>query len=310
MNATPRRVGALDLGSNSFHLQVAELPAPGVDPTGPLALLDAVRAPVRLGVLEQGRIPPEAEAAAGEALEALITQARALGCTALTAAGTAAFRDAANGAEVALRLSQRAGLPLRVLGGEDEARLIFLGVWSRVGRPGERLLAVDLGGRSTELALGDAEGLAWGVSLPLGHLREPESPAPPEARVLAALAPHRTALAGLRWDRVVCTAGTALTLVHMATLARGEPAPSRHGLRAAVPELRALLTRLRTHPAPESLPGWDTRRAATFLFGASLGVALLEQLGVPDVHSSEAALREGLLEEARRRAPDTQPAPG
>lgn len=307
---SPRVVGALDLGSNSFHLQIATLEADGALRLGP-----AHRAAVRLGALQDGAIPPEAARTADEALGDLVRTARAAGCGALLAAGTAAFRDAHNGAALARRLGATHGLDLQVLSGQDEARLIFLGTWSRAGRPGERLLVIDLGGRSTELAIGGAGGLDLGLSLPLGHLRAAEAGSDPAAWAQEALAPHTAALRATGWDRVVCTAGTALTLVHMAASARaGQALPSRDGLWAPVPALRALLGQVQATPpgARAALLGWDPRREGTLELGASALLALLEALGVPEVWTAEAALREGLLERWRRAQPeaDAAPAPG
>ena len=177
----------------------------------------------------------------------------------------------------------------------------FLGVFTRAGQPGERLLVIDMGGRSTELILGEDGGILADLSLPLGHLRE--SSLSPEDEVRAALSAADAArFSAAQVDRVVVTAGTALTLTHMAALARGEHGEERHGRAATFEELAAVAERLNTLPleARRALPGYDLRRERSLSRGAFTLVALWRALGVGRVVAGEAGLREGLIA-ARRR---------
>jgi exopolyphosphatase/guanosine-5'-triphosphate,3'-diphosphate pyrophosphatase len=294
--AAPPRVAVVDLGSNSLHLLIAALP-PGQAP----ALLAVHRAQAELGRHINGRIDPAREALTRDALAEMVGLARAWGVDVVEVAATASLRDAEDGVEVAERLSAATGARVRVLSGAEEAQATFLGVFTRAGQPGERLLVIDMGGRSTELILGEDGGILADLSLPLGHLRE--SSLSPEDEVRAALSAADAArFAAAQVDRVVVTAGTALTLTHMAALARGEHGEERHGRAATFEELAAVAERLNTLPleARRALPGYDLRRERSLSRGASTLVALWRALGVSRVVACEAGLREGLIA-ARRR---------
>ena len=294
--AAPPRVAVVDLGSNSLHLLIAALP-PGQAP----ALLAVHRAQAELGRHINGRIDPAREALTRDALAEMVSLARAWGVDVVEVAATASLRDAEDGVEVAERLSAATGARVRVLSGAEEAQATFLGVFTRAGQPGERLLVIDMGGRSTELILGEDGGILADLSLPLGHLRE--SSLSPEDEVRAALSAADAArFSAAQVDRVVVTAGTALTLTHMAALARGEQGEERHGRAATLEELAAVAERLNTLPleARRALPGYDLRRERSLSRGASTLVALWRALGVGRVVACEAGLREGLIA-ARRR---------
>ncbi len=294
--AAPPRVAVVDLGSNSLHLLIASLP-PGQAP----ALLAVHRAQAELGRHVQGRVDPAREALTRDALAEMVRLARAWGVEVVEVAATASLRDAEDGEEVAARLSAATGAQVRVLSGAEEAQATFLGVFARAGQPGERLLVIDMGGRSTELILGEDGRILADLSLPLGHLRE--SSLSPEDEVRAALsAADAQRLSAASVDRVVVTAGTALTLTHMAALARGEQGEERHGRTASFTELEAVAERLNTLPLDERrrLPGYDLRREQSLPRGALTLVALWRALGVGRVVACEAGLREGLLA-ARRR---------
>lgn len=286
----------VDLGSNSLHLLIAALPQ-GQSPT----LLAVHRAQAELGRHVHGRVDPAREALTRDALVEMVRLARAWGVDEVEVAATASLRDAEDGEEVAARLSAATGARVRVLSGAEEARATFLGVFARAGQPGERLLVIDMGGRSTELILGEDGEILADLSLPLGHLRE--SPLGPEDEVRAALREaDAQRFSAAHVDRVVVTAGTALSLTHMAALARGEQGEERHGRVARLEELEAVTSALNTLPleARRGLPGYDPRRERSLPRGASTLVALWRALGVREVVACEAGLREGLLA-ARRR---------
>lgn len=294
--AAPPRVAVVDLGSNSLHLLIAALP-----PGEPPQLLTTHRAQAELGRHVNGRVDPAREALTRDALAEMVALARSWGVERVEVAATASLRDAQDGEEVAARLTAATGAQVRVLSGAEEAQATFLGVFARSGQPGERILVIDMGGRSTELILGEDGGILADLSLPLGHLRE--SSMSPEDEVRAALGPadaQRFAAAGV--DRVVVTAGTALTLTHMAALARGEAGEDRHGRAAGIVELDEVARRLNTLPVEERrrLPGYDLRRERSLARGAATLVALWRALGVERVVSCEAGLREGLLAAKRR----------
>lgn len=165
------RVAAIDVGTNSVRLLVADVDAgPGVSS----ALHTVARAgePCRLGrgLGQSGRIADEmADRASGLVLE-FARRARHLGAKHIVLGATAALRSASNGAEVAERLASGAGVAARILTGEDEARLVYrsvvLGLGARVGR--NACVVFDLGGGSTEIISGVGPEAGRWVSLPFG----------------------------------------------------------------------------------------------------------------------------------------------
>lgn len=301
--APRRRVAVVDVGSNSLHLQLVELPA-----QGPGITLAVRRAQVTLGQLVDGRVQPARVEAAARALSDFAELAQREGCEPPVALATAGLRLASDGLEVASTLSALSGVPVRVISGQEEARLVYLGVRAGSSLPG-RTLVIDLGGRSTELAIGDGPEPEFTHSINVGHLWAQQVFARSGAEVLhqqtlELLAPALEQLPELPLSQRVVTSGTALTWLAMAHRARGgAPLNERHGLRAELPELRQVLKdwRARDVPGRRGTPGFDPRRTHTFEAGALAMQAVLG--GLPGAHvpliSSQAALREGLIEQLR-----------
>ncbi|MCP4807149.1 MAG: hypothetical protein GY913_26050 [Proteobacteria bacterium] len=274
-------IGVVDVGSNSLHLQVV---ADG-------ETIATGRSAVRLGEFEHGALRTSAIEGCLEALSAFRDQAMDLGCVAFRASGTASLRDASNAAVLLERARDELGLELRVLSGEDEARLAWRG--ARHGLGFEHGLVFDLGGRSTEIAVGRTSP-DYAVSLPLGHQSATAlgSRSDVEARMASLLAPLDVPSAPL----AAGCAGTALTLGQMAAASREEPWDDRHGLSVSRDELAGLVAALTTRD-PMSLPGVDARRVRTLPMGAVAVLALLDGLGLPGFTTSQSALREGLVQE-------------
>lgn len=147
------RVGAIDIGSNSVRLLVADVPDGG-------ALVAIARAgeACRLGrgLDRTGRIEPEIGDRAAILAFEFVRRARSLGARRIILGATAALRRAENGAEIRARIEGRTGLPVRILTGEDEARLVYEAVIGGLGTPARRTACVvfDLGGGSTEVVSG------------------------------------------------------------------------------------------------------------------------------------------------------------
>jgi exopolyphosphatase / guanosine-5'-triphosphate,3'-diphosphate pyrophosphatase len=159
-------LGCIDIGSNTTRLLVAEVTEDG------LTEVASRRAFTRIGrsVGREGRIPPEkvGETAAVAALQFRL--ARGAGCVRLAALATAAIRQAANGDELCAAVEERIGQPLEVLSGQEEARLSFVGATRTLEAPVPAPIAVvDVGGGSTEVAVGDAAGgVSWWCSAAIG----------------------------------------------------------------------------------------------------------------------------------------------
>jgi exopolyphosphatase/guanosine-5'-triphosphate,3'-diphosphate pyrophosphatase len=161
------RVCAIDVGSNSVRLLIADVKGDG-------AVTSIVRAgePCRLGrgLHHSGVIETAmADRAAGLALD-FVNRGRSLGARRFLIGATAALRDATNGEEVAARIAGRCRVPVRILTGEQEAQLVYEAVVAGLGGPARRSSCVvfDLGGGSTEVVSGFGPSAGRRTSLPFG----------------------------------------------------------------------------------------------------------------------------------------------
>jgi len=303
-----------DLGSSSFHLLVCE--------AGPGATLTPVlhrRALLNLGlnVGERGTIPRDrvaASVAAAKRLRAGLAESRA---DIVVALATAALRDAANGAEVVERLERVVGTKVMVLGGEEEARLCFIGQCAGVWTGPGPTLGMDLGGGSLEAAVGDALAVAMATSAAIGPARlrgelgtgDPLSVADQvalRARTSEAMAPIAEATAGFPGvsERTVVSGGTVRALARLATArARRRPSAGPGEVNQVelpagqVVEMAEQLARLDLR-GRLALPGMQARRAPLLPVGAAVLATAASALGVERFVVSEWGLREGAILDA------------
>jgi exopolyphosphatase / guanosine-5'-triphosphate,3'-diphosphate pyrophosphatase len=214
----PLAYACIDVGSNTTRLLVAELRG------GELRELASQRAFTRLGkcVLEEGKLSADKLAETARTVAAQAQIARDLGVRAIDVVGTAVVRDAPNSAELEAAVAEAAGVPMRVLSGEEEARLAFAGVIGTLsGAPADgRLVVVDVGGWSTEVVLGTrAAGVSWSASYRLGSGLLADvyfHSDPPDTRELAAVTAHVSeVLAPLdipRPERALAVGGSATSV--------------------------------------------------------------------------------------------------
>jgi exopolyphosphatase / guanosine-5'-triphosphate,3'-diphosphate pyrophosphatase len=298
------RLGVLDVGSNTVHLLVVDA-HPGAHPWP----AHSEKAVLRLA--EQIRPDGRLSHAGADALIAAVQTARRsaerLETEDLLAFATSAVRDATNSAEVLARVRQETGVELRVLSGEGEARMTFLAVRRWFGWSAGRLLVLDIGGGSLELAAGIDEEPDVALSVPLGAgrlTRERLHGDPPRSGDVESLfeyaqktleKPARTLLAG-GWDRPVATSKTFRTLARMA----GAP-PSAEG--PLVPRLltatglHQVLGFIRHIPSGKlaDMDGVSASRAHQLLAGAVVAEATMHRLGIDALEICPWALREGVI---------------
>jgi exopolyphosphatase/guanosine-5'-triphosphate,3'-diphosphate pyrophosphatase len=281
------------------------------------------RALLNLGfsVGARGSIPPDrvaASVAAATRLRRALDDARP---DAVVALATAAIRDATNGPDVVARLERVVGTPVRVLDGEEEARLSFggqrAGVWMGEGS----VLGLDLGGGSFEVAVGTAREVVLATSAPIGATRlqgelgtgDPLLPSDRSAirsRTVAALVPVRAALAGYPGvtARTIVSGGTARALARLATArTRGRPSGRTtevNQVELPTDQVAALASQLAGLDLRErlALPGMPPRRAPMLPLGAAILETFAVELGVDHFVVSEWGLREGALLDAISRA--------
>lgn len=183
------RVAALDLGSNSFHALIAD-----VDRAGRLAVVERAKRMPRIGegIFRTGSISSAARKSAFRALDELLPVVARHRPDAIRAVATAAVRDARNGGAFVAEVRARFGLDVRIISGDEEARLAYAGARARLGGELGYATLFDLGGGSLEAIVGDGEQIVRTASAPLGVLRalvERPLSDPPTARELGALEP-------------------------------------------------------------------------------------------------------------------------
>jgi len=311
------RVAAIDIGTNSVHLFIAD-----ISPEGQVSVVEKQRQQVELG--EGGLVDGLTPAAMERGLAAL-RQFRvacdSLDVEAIHCAATSAVREAENGVDFCRRVKAETGIHVRIISGLDEARLIYLGARPHLDFSRGRVLLVDLGGGSTEFILCDAETAYVRASLPLGHLRAAAHQAAGRSLSVGAIAEIRAwahqALAELAprvhptdVARMVGTSGTFRTLARMATLARGE-LPTEHddGLLLRADELDDLLGRLPKLSVNKlcALPGMDSRRKDSLPAGAAVIAEIMTFAQVDHLTTSAYALRDGLIVDwIQRHRPDLE----
>ncbi|MDP9073787.1 MAG: Ppx/GppA family phosphatase [Actinomycetota bacterium] len=303
------RIAALDLGSNSFHLLVAD-----AHPDGTFEPLVAEKEILRLAdiVTTEGRIGDEAASHAVEVVARFRALAESVGAEEIVACATSAFRDADDSATVVDRIEGEAGVRVNVISGKEEARLIFAAVRASVHIDPGPALALDLGGGSLELMVGDQGGMAWSTSVKLGVARltaELVRGDPPTdgdrrrltRRLTSVLAPVADEVASLDPRMLIGSSGTLNALVRMAAARRSgaEPA-SVNQLTARRKDLLAITEDMFRLTAAERqrLPGVDARRADLLPAGSLLVATVMELSGLDELTGCEWALREGIVLDA------------
>jgi exopolyphosphatase/guanosine-5'-triphosphate,3'-diphosphate pyrophosphatase len=289
----PSTVAAVDLGSNSFHLVVARLDE------GRVHVLDKLRERVRLaeGLDARRNLTAEAMERALACLTRFGQRVRELPPEAVRAAGTNTLRQAKNRASFLARAKQALGHPIEVIAGREEARLIYLGVAHSVPHDDGRRLVVDIGGGSTECALGEGfdpiatESLFMGcVSFtqryfPDGVIRRDDF----RKAELAAMLELRTferRFRGLGWKACYGSSGTALAI--------GELLRNGGITRKGLKKLRATLCE-KGHVEKLDLPGLDPERAQVLAGGLAILMGVFKRLEIETMLPASGALREGLL---------------
>ena len=162
------RLGVLDVGSNTVHLQVVDT-HPGARPNPTFNYKEELRLTEFLN--PDNRINEVGIAALRASIKNSVTQARAVQVEELLPFATSALREAANGEEIIASLNKDFEIDLQVLSGEDEAKLTFLAARRWFGWSSGRLLVVDIGGGSLEIGVGVDESPEVATSLPLGASR-------------------------------------------------------------------------------------------------------------------------------------------
>ncbi|MFE9626940.1 Ppx/GppA family phosphatase [Streptomyces sp. NPDC006527] len=299
------RLGVLDVGSNTVHLLVVDA-HPGACPQP----AHSHKAELRLAQLLDG-----SGAIGSEGVDKLITvihealqAAEDKGAEDVLPFATSAVREASNADDVLARVQAETGVELQVLTGAEEARLTFLAARRWFGWSAGKLLVLDIGGGSLEIAYGIDEEPDAAVSLPLGagRLTAGWLPGdPPDTEDIRALRRHvraeiaRTVGEFSRFgapDHVVATSKTFKQLARLAGAARSADGPytqrelKRESLEAWVPRLAGMTVAQRAE-----LPGVSEGRAGQLLAGALVAEGAMDLFDVDTLEICPWALREGVI---------------
>jgi exopolyphosphatase/guanosine-5'-triphosphate,3'-diphosphate pyrophosphatase len=301
-------VAAIDCGTNSVRLLVADLPETGA---GDGALTELIRRMeiVRLGegVDRTGRLGPAAIARTRAALADYAAEIRRLGAERVRMVATSATRDAANAGAFAAMVHETLGVAPQVVSGDEEARLSYAGAVR--GLPADArppYLVVDIGGGSTEFVTGDGE-VARAVSVDIGcvrmterHLRgDPPTPAEvaaAEADITAAVDEAVTAVDGRRAATLVGLAGSVTTVAGIALGLPAYQAERIHHARISYEDVAKVTADLLAMPRQRrlALPVMHPGRADVIGAGALILRVVMARAGVDHVIASEHDILDGI----------------
>jgi exopolyphosphatase/guanosine-5'-triphosphate,3'-diphosphate pyrophosphatase len=309
------RLGVLDVGSNTVHLLVFDAhqgarPLPAFSHKAELRLSDHLDA--------ANRLTQDCAVQLRDFVVEALRIAEDKGAQELLAFATSAVRDAANGDEILAWIESETQMDIRVLPGPDESRLTFLAARRWFGWSSGRLLMLDIGGGSLEIASGVDEEPTCAVSLPLGAARLTRdwlTGDPPSVGEVRQLRKHvraeiaataGTVMRDGRPDHAVATSKTFRQLARIAGAAPSSDGPYvRRLLRHS--DVTSLAQRLARTSAAErvQLPGVSRGRAPQLVAGAIVADAAMDLFEVPELEVCPWALREGVI----LRRLDTLPGP-
>lgn len=305
------RVAAIDCGTNSIRLLVADLPDASAGPEAPLADLSRRMQIVRLGqgVDKTGRLAPEAIERTRVALASYAAEIEKLGAERIRMCATSASRDASNAAEFREMVERTLGVAPEVVTGDEEARLSFTGAVR--GLPAdarEPYLVVDIGGGSTEFVVGTrAGGVEAAISMDIGCVRMTErhlhgdppgldEVAAAQADIAAAVDRALEAVPGRQAATLVGLAGSVTTVV---AIAQGlqEYDPSRiHHARVSYDAVAATTADLlgKSREQRLAIPVMHPGRADVIGAGALVLRVIMERAGMDSVVASEHDILDGI----------------
>jgi len=303
-NDTDIRISAIDIGSNSIRQTIAD-----VSPTGVIRVVDELKAAPRLGagLYERGSLNEIAVQNALSTLSRMATLANQLGVERTEVVATSAVRDASNGEQFLKLVRAETGLAVRILRGDDEARLSFRSALAHFDLGVGRAVVMDIGGGSLELAL-SADGLVERlISLPFGAIRMTEQyvGAPLKKKGMRKLRKRvrrelRRTVAARHWhaSRIICSGGTFTSLAAIYLARTGiENAKTVHGTVIPRVELEHIVDMLHSMPMEERqrVPGLSAARADIIVGGLAVAAEVAARVEARELVISGYGIREGIL---------------
>jgi len=295
------RLGVLDVGSNTVHLQVVDA-SPGARPNPNINYKEEVRLAEYLSA--DGFLSAEGTRLLREAIRRSLNEAKKVETEELLPFATSALREAKNGPDIIAKINEDFQIDLQVLSGEDEAKITFLAARRWYGWSSGRLLMVDIGGGSLELAVGVNEVPDVAMSLPLGASRLTKNHLEGDpftkksirnlrdyieanlAEVLPTLLMHQET------DRAIATSKTLRTLARLC----GDWIDG-NGKKLRIDSLRKITPKLAdmTQEQRSELPGVSITRARQITAGAFVAESVMRSLDIDELEICPWALREGII---------------
>jgi exopolyphosphatase/guanosine-5'-triphosphate,3'-diphosphate pyrophosphatase len=307
------RVAAIDCGTNSIRLLVADVPPAGAH-TELLRRMEVVR--LGQGVDATGRLAADAIERTRKVLAEYADQARDLGVTSVRMVATSATRDAANRQDFEDMVRATLGQSPDVIPGREEADLSFLGATASLDAaaaahgnppPSPPFLVVDIGGGSTEFVLGDATGVRAARSVDIGCVRLTERHLhddPPTAEqvrraeddIRAALADVRAEVPVAEAASLIGLAGSVTTVAALALELPAYDADAIHGARISLDDVREVTADLlaATRASRAAMPVMHPGRVDVIGAGASILRVLMDEFGLAEVVVSEHDILDGI----------------
>ena len=295
------RLGVLDVGSNTVHLQVVDA-HPGARPSP--ATNQKVELRLHEYLNKEGEITAEGVALLEESIADAISHAKEFQTEEILAFATSAIRDAKNGKEILDQINKKFEIDLQVLSGDDEAQMTFLAVRRWLGWSSGRLLVLDIGGGSLEIAVGDDERAEATISLPLGAsrlTREYLDSDPHTSKEIKALETYVFEAIKVSLpediskhiaDHFVATSKTFRTLARLGEhWFEDNPKYLKiNSLTKMIPKLQDMSNKQRAE-----LPGVSQSRARQIVAGAIVARNVMERLHINELEICPWALREGIV---------------
>ena len=295
------RLGVLDVGSNTVHLQVVDT-SPGARPNPTFNYKEELR--LTQYIDENNLVSEEGIRKLRECIQRAIAQSASVKTQELLPFATSALREASNGEEIISSINKDFRIDLQVLTGDEEAKLTFLAARRWFGWSSGRLLVIDIGGGSLEMAVGIDETPEVATSLPLGAARLTKNFLKGDQytdkslrtlrdhienkleQVLPSLVKHQDT------DRAIATSKTLRTIARLS----GDWFDG-NGKNITIDAIRKISTKLSEMKESEraKLPGVSENRASQIVAGALVAESVMRNLDIKELEICPWALREGLV---------------
>ena len=295
------RLGVLDVGSNTVHLQIVDT-SPGARPNPTFNYKEELK--LTQYISEDNLVSDEGIEKLRSSIKRAIEQSASVQTQELLPFATSALREASNGEEIINSINKDFKIDLQVLSGEEEAKLTFLAARRWFGWSSGRLLVIDIGGGSLEMAVGVDESPEIATSLPLGAARltknflkgDPYTDKSIRAlrdhienkleQILPSLVKHQDT------DRAIATSKTLRTLARLS----GDWFDG-NGKNITVEAIRKISAKLSEmdESARAKLPGVSENRASQIVAGAFVAESVMRNLDIKELEICPWALREGVV---------------